>query len=59
MSNEKVPSLQVTVVTADIQPATHDAELPTWGNSQLLSDITAGKPGGYGSSEGYIGEMSG
>ena len=47
VNNEDVPGLVVTVVTADVQPALYESQLPVWGNARLLSEITVGKAGGY------------
>jgi tyrosinase len=38
--------LTVTVVTAEVQPATADDNFPVWGQFTELTNITQGKPGG-------------
>jgi len=56
VSPKDVPGLAVSVITSDVQPATHERELPSWGTSRVLDEVTLGKPGGYSvNSKGFIG----
>lgn len=43
---EEVPGLSLTVVTAEVQPASAPDDFPQWGSFSVLANITEGKPGG-------------
>lgn len=43
---EDVADLTVTVVTAEVEPASSADEFPEWSNFTKLTRITHGKPGG-------------
>lgn len=41
-----VQDLEITVISAQVQPATEADEFPQWGEFTKLTRITQGKPGG-------------
>ena len=44
---DDVADLSVTVVSAEVQPATSIGEFPKWSSFEKLTCVTRGKPGGY------------
>ncbi|KAK0283610.1 hypothetical protein LTR35_006069 [Friedmanniomyces endolithicus] len=43
---EDVADLTITVVSAEVEPASAADEFPTWGDFTVLTNVTEGRPGG-------------
>jgi len=43
---DQATGLEVTVVSAEVEPAVSDDEFPRWGAFTPLTGITRGRPGG-------------